>query len=136
MGVWVHLTRLSLISLMSGSAFPSSIRSLAEKLIVSASTKVMTSVAVAFFPSASTALVLIVHVFPSCDQAPSPKPPFAWNDQERTFFAAGSHPIHCVPPPTLTFLKVVANVEVMKFCPSDQANEIRATSPPLAESVA
>ena len=64
----------------------------AEKVTVSASTTVITSVAVAFFPSGVVAVVLTVHLFPSWAHVASPNPPFAWNDHERTFLAAASQP--------------------------------------------
>src|SRR5262249_29840727 len=54
---------------------------------------------------------------------------------ERMRRPSGSQPIHCVPPPMATFLKVVAKVETRKFWLSVQANDTRAVSPLAVSSV-
>ena len=55
--------------------FQVSLRSFAEKTTVSASANVMMSVAVAFLPSGSVAVVVIVQVLSGRVQVPPPKPP-------------------------------------------------------------
>src|SRR5262245_15271158 len=100
---------------MSCSAFPSSVRSLACQLVVSASIRVRILVAVTFLPSRCTPVDLTTHLLPSWAQVPSPNPPLLSKVHDRIFLPTGSHPIHCVPPPIRMFLKVAPNVATTKF---------------------
>src|SRR5262249_45415966 len=98
-------------------------------LIVSASTGARTNVAAAFFPSGRTTDVLTTQFLPSSDHELSPNAPVASKIHDRTRFASGSQPIHCLAVATGTPRAVVETVPVMTPWFSAQSNESRSPSP-------
>src|SRR5262245_61691719 len=83
----LSLSRFNRITVVSGWALPSSIRFVDCQLIVFASRRVMTLLAVRRLPSRSVAVVLLTHLSPSRVQTASAKPPPESNSHERIFFS-------------------------------------------------
>src|SRR5271170_8343103 len=122
------MARFILVSLVSGSAFPSTVCSLDCTEIDSALRGLTALVALTLLPSANTEVVLMIHFSPSLVHAPSPNPPSASKFHERICLVTGSQPIHCVPrSSTPSFVSTVL-VETMKLWSGAQAKETRASS--------